>query len=696
MQKLRSYAPAALVASALLLSLAASGGIFYTGCLAPLALLGLCLVFRLFTPACTELPVLIFCVNCVLASLNRSSVGVQDSFHESFKLLLLISAFCAVRAVQQKNFISILLFSTAVLAAVGGLLAYGGLPLAEFVLTDGGVLRLQSFFKYANTAACFLGCGYYAALSLVEKAETPGRVRLITVGAGAVLLALYLTASKAVIPLFWVIGTVAWRKNGARLAFFIKQSFAVLPFAAVTLFLGTKGQTPLLLLPILAALAASLAVSTKTNGLRTLRTVWLSCAGIGVIGGLALLFVRPNVFATAFQRVSYSVDALPLLGKHVLFGCGAGAWRYLQYSVRSQAYDVGYLHNGPLEIAIENGLLLFGILTVGLIVCVTRALRQKNTELLPTVALLVIHSFFDIDLSFGCMMIVCGLCVGSLAAPTEEELPLRPSPLLKGGLFLLLSAGMLLPSFFGYRERTLTASFEEVYRSGSREQALSAAQDLESAFPRFAEPVYYEASIRRSMGTSDEEVTRLLERAAALAPYDTTKYEAYMVYAVNAENLDTLCEAYLRRAPRRRKTYDYIRDFLYYAEQNGVLSDEQLAAKQKHYHELYRAAYSITTPIIRLQNAGYNEFVSVTLIGETEYLPLRRVLEVYGFLVSYAPNEQRIEAERDGESLVMYIGQTKAVRDGKELALSHGVVDRDGVALMAVEDMERLLGIVFE
>ncbi len=692
MKQLRLYAPAVLVALALLLGLVASGGVFYEGCLVPLLLLALCLFFRPSTPMCIELPVLIVCVNCLLASLARSAVGMQDSFHETFKLLLLLSAFCAARAVKQKDFVCVLLFSTSVLTAVFGLLAYGGLlPLSEFVLSDGGVLRLQSFFKYSNTTACFLGCGYCAAAALLEKAEKTKYARLFAVGTGTVLLALYLTASKAAIPLFWVIGTIAWRKNDARLTFFIRQNFRILPFAALTLFWGTRGQSPLLYLPIFAAVllgAFAKSAPQKRRGLLTAHLIFTCTAAVGAI---AFLCIKPSLAATAVQRVNYSLDALPLLFKRPLFGCGAGAWRYLQYSVRSQAYNVGYLHNGPLELAIENGQILFWLLVGGLYVCAARAICEKDTELLPIVALLVLHSFFDIDLSFGCMMIVCGLCVGSLAIPTEEVVP--PARRFKVVMIFLLGAVMLLFSFLGFWEKTLTARFENVYRSGSREQALTAAQKLESAFPRFAEPVYYEASLLHSVGASDEEVTRLLEKATVLAPYDSSKYEAYMAYAVTAENLDALCEEYIRRAPKRRETYDYIRDFLYYAEQNGALPSERLTEKQKHYHELYRAAYGITASEIYLQNGQYTEFVFVTVVDGADYIPLRQTLEVYGWVLSYDPDEMRIDATKDGESLRLYIGQSKALRNGEPFTLAHGVVNRDGTALIEIEDFERLTDI---
>ena len=690
MTKIKRSTPPFLIAGALLLTLLQSGGIFYEGCIAACALLGLCVLLRL--NAVSRAECLLFpALTLVLLSLAFTQTGLENSFHETFKLILALSAFCAVRAAAHKDFLPLLLFSASVLTALAGLVAFGGIvSFPEFVLTDGSLFRLQSFFKYSNTAACFLGCGYYAAVSLIFSHTEKKYARPLTIGSSLILLALFLTVSKAVIPLFLLLGTLAYYKDDRRLTFFIRQNLFLLPLAAVLLLLRSTGHTIVLYLFALIGILGGGWMGERTQKRKLLWRIWLVCAGTAAVGVIALLICTPSLFTTALQRVHYSLDALPLVWKHPLLGHGAGSWRYLQYSVRSHAYDVGYLHNGPLELALENGQPLFLLLMGSCVWILLRAFRQKQTEYLPALALILIHSFFDIDLSFGCMMIVVGLYAGTLYAPVKNEAK-RSFWRVVGGLSLLLvSLTSLAFSYWGGKEVMLTERFEKAYLSGNREQASEAVEALEKAFPYHAEPVYYKASVRQSMGAPEEELTALLAKAAALAPYDTQKQEAYMVYALNEANLDALCADYLDRAPLRKETYKYIRDILYYAAENGFLSAEACTQKQKEYHEIYRKSHGITTPMVGLKAGRYTEFVSLTELDGVYYLPLRRTLELFGWQVSYKAEEKLITADREMENLKLYSGQKTAYHNEEPLLLAYAVVNQEGVALIAAKDLERL------
>lgn len=192
------------------------------------------------------------------------------------------------------------------------------------------------------------------------------------------------------------------------------------------------------------------------------------------------------------------------------------------------------------------------------------------------------------------------------------------------------------------------------------------------------------------MGAPEEELTALLAKAAALAPFDTQKEEAYMVYAVNKSNIDRLCTDYLHRAPLRPEAYEYIRDFLYYAAENRYLSEQACNEKQKHYHEIYRKAYGISTPVVELKAGRYTEYVSLTELDGVYYLPLRRALQSDDWQVSYYADEKLITAEKGAESLMLHIGQKEALCNGTPTPLSHTVANVEGTALIAVEDLERL------
>ena len=73
----------------------------------------------------------------------------------------------------------------------------------EFTFFDRYFLRMQSFTKYANVTAVVLGCGYFASLSPSDAYHG----KALTYASSSLLIAMYLTISKAAIPLFLIIGT---------------------------------------------------------------------------------------------------------------------------------------------------------------------------------------------------------------------------------------------------------------------------------------------------------------------------------------------------------------------------------------------------------------------------------------------------------------------------------------------------------
>ena len=694
------------LALALFMGLFMSGGLFYEGCvfmLAALVLGAFCNIVWGMPIKVSEAAVALVVLVLSLISQIYTKTDVQNSFHETLKLVLLIMAFFSAKGLKKAEMIHIILFGMAFTTAFFGLVAYCAKWVSgEYVLVE-NVLRLQSFFKYSNTTACFLACGYYSAISLIfsfrqSYLRKPIVYYWVKVASGIILLATYLTFSKAVLPMFLLVGTLFYWKDAEKLSLFIWQNLIILPFAGVILLVSCKMTGIVLFILIVTAFLLSGLAQVMEN-MDKLKCIWISCMIFAIFGVLLYIIFRPGILSTAFQRLSYSYDALTLIFKHPFFGFGAGSWRFLQYTVRSSAYEVGYLHNGWLELTIENGwilsLLLFGVT----VLYISTGIRRKSDSFCPALILLAAHAVFDIDLSFGVMTTFWGI----LLSAVSNEIDRNQSTEISGGRFFL-NGGIKLAAaligvgcvYYGSAELAFTKSFEKAYISGSHEQAYEIALRYEKTFPRYAVPPYWLASLLQEQGADEKDVRYYLEQAAMLSPYDTEKYERYMLFAVTKENLDSLCEAYIKRAPRRMETYDYIRNFLYYAMSEKVLSKEECREKQEYYYRVYCKNNCITTPILYIRGDSNTEFSTFTEVDETMYVPIRKVFETLGFTVVYDIKTKSIYIFDEDNSYRLYVGKTSAEYDERTYKLKRQIKNIDGTAMISIEDLEDLTDFVLK
>ena len=634
-----------------------------------------------------------------------SKTDVQNSFHETLKITVMVLAYLNVKNITCKNNIHILLFFAAFTTAAFGMVAYCAKWVAqEYVFAD-GILRLQSFFKYSNAAACFLGCGYFSAVSVLTGVGNTylknGAARyFVKVASGTVLLALYLTFSKAAIPMFLFVGTLLYFKNAEKITFFIAQNMIMLPCAGLILLLSAEFNGIVIFIIAATFLAVS-GIAESSKYVIVFRNTWLFVMLFGFVGCLIYAFFNPSILSTAFQRFGYSADALPLITKYPVFGFGAGSWRYLQYSVRSQAYDVGYLHNGWLELTVENGWLVFLLLFGVIVRIVFIGICHGKSEFVPGVLLITIHSFFDIDMSFGTIMLTLGMLVSCASDEVYESTNCVQRTSKKFAVFkhvvLFVSAAIgIVFVYFGLSEMSLTEKFEKAYESGNLQKAQEIALRYEKQFSDYAEPLYWIASIRQSMGAPDNEIESYLKRAVSLSPMDTEKYENYMLFAATKENIDDLCKEYIRRAPKRKETYEYVKQFLYYVMGEGLLSPKECQDKQVYYHNLYRTNNNITTPVLCIKNDIYTDFISLYVSNNIQYIPIRNVFEDLGFLVEYSEKNKQINLTDGSIALILNVGGKTADCNKKVVTLQFGVENIDGKAVISIDDFVSLTGFVFE
>lgn len=129
---------------------------------------------------------------------------------------------------------------------------------------------------------------------------------------------------------------------------------------------------------------------------------------VGVVAvGVVIFLINPDILnrylsislteSTFVGRILYWVDALPLLLKYP-FGMGYLGFNYIQNSIQTGYYNVRYVHNDFLQLALDVGI----IPTAVFIFAVVKGIFKKGTPFYKRLAVLSIcaHSFFDFDLQF--------------------------------------------------------------------------------------------------------------------------------------------------------------------------------------------------------------------------------------------------------------------------------------------------------
>ena len=337
--------------------------------------------------------VILICLNFVF-----SSGRFIETYAEIFRWLLLIFSAMCFSSVYKKHF-SLGIYSGITFSAVLGILAYfkiipaepfGSLQLAAEV---DGYFQLFSVFGYSNTAAVFFGTAVFLGLIFFEdKILPPMACILIAVNA----LAMYLTHSNFAIIclLFGLLGFYFFKNKKLKL------------FFAIIFLLFIAGITVVLLFP-------------------------------GAVG------------STVISRVIYVQDALTVLKP---FGIGFGEWAELKYSVQSAVYSTDYLHNGYLQLLLEGGFHVF-IAFIGFIFLLIKGLIRSDKPLIFALTLFILlHSFFDIDLTYGAVYILLGFAVSH---SVETSIPNKKFRYISFGLSVLtvLSAVYLL---FGFGQHIST------------------------------------------------------------------------------------------------------------------------------------------------------------------------------------------------------------------------------------------------
>lgn len=266
----------------------------------------------------------------------------------------------------------------------------------------------------------------------------------------------------------------------------------------------------------------------------------LPLLGIIAIAGIALAlwndgwvfarFLKMDSLSTVWGRLLYNKDGIRLLLQRPL-GVGYLGWFYLQRMIQTGVYNVRYVHNDWLQMALDYGLPA-ALALLGLVIW-----RLRKGVLCPMAAVCIaLHCLLDPDLEFQCLMFFW-----ILALTPCTEVPARPLrhplvPCLFAGIAMLLilprTAADISYHFGGNLASRLSPADTE-YATQQMLQASTLSQAAEqarvildrNAFVPVAWQILAEDALSRG---AYEEMATAQRQAVLLLKYDQTVYDEAM------------------------------------------------------------------------------------------------------------------------------------------------------------------------
>ena len=292
--------------------------------------------------------------------------GGREGLLRMLVFLLLLLALLQWDRERRETFLDGLPAAGAVMVLVSG--AGYWIPSVRPLLFSGG--RMAGPFQYANTFALFLLLG----LARIQRQQ--GRRRWL---AGGVLLA-GIAASGSRWTMILLAGWLAWMAARRKL----DRRWALL----------------------LTVCGLAVLIPAAAGG-----------------GWVFSRFIGENAFSTFWGRLLYWRDAASVLAERPL-GAGYLGWFYLQRAVQTGVYNVRFVHNEWIQMALDYGIPA-ALAAAGLVVC-----RLRRGCLSPETAVLIcLHSMADPDLQFYGMLLILALalspageCRAALSAPCGKRL----------------------------------------------------------------------------------------------------------------------------------------------------------------------------------------------------------------------------------------------------------------------------------
>ena len=347
--------------------------------------------------------------------------------------------------------------------------------------------RISGFFQYANTNALLFAVGIIILVYQLKEQKKPiySILQIIVLLAGV-----FWSGSRSVLLLLLIWGVwYAIRTAEFRKPFLIGSVMALLAGAAYTVMTGSTAN----------------------------------------IGRIFTLFTNSS---TLWGRLLYYRDAILLLGKK-FFGLGRLGYYYSQGTFQSGVYDIKYVHNDFLQVALDYGViaLVLVLLFVGWQILKGKQ-TQTDKELLVFIGLASLvdfHCQYLFVVMLACLFLDYGDCVKE-----KKEMTKKKRMVISGLLIVLLYIGIatgsnrygnydlsltMLPGYTPAEENRLSISM------GTEASCIWATELLEKNpynITAYAVRGAYYGSVLRV-----QECIRDLDQMLELAPYNIDNYQQY-------------------------------------------------------------------------------------------------------------------------------------------------------------------------
>jgi len=331
----------------------------------------LCLISFEFPIKRCLLPVFVLILFVFLNYLLGSGKYIE-TFSEAYRwFTLLFSGICF--STRFKKAFSLGIYFGITFSAFLGLLAYFRIipsvlfETVQLADTVDGSFQLFSVFGYSNTAAVFFGCAIFMGIIFFEEKALPAKFALLIIPN---LTALYFTHSAFALTCFLV----------GILAFYFSKS-------------------------------------KKTK-------LFFILLAVAFIAGFAVIALFPDIAgSTVISRVIYAQDAISALNP---LGIGFGQWSELKYSVQSAIYSTDFLHNGYLQLMLEGGIHILLTFLVFIVLLLRGIIRAQKPLVFGMTMFVLLHSFFDIDMTYGALYILLGFSVSYCPGEANQKKLFKP------------------------------------------------------------------------------------------------------------------------------------------------------------------------------------------------------------------------------------------------------------------------------
>ncbi len=519
----------------------------------------------------------------------------------SFKLLLGFQMFLLL--LLDKRFAGAFfagIWTGCLLVCLIGLFGYFGAEIVpDGVLVDGGVRRLQSLLQYANTTALLMLIGYLLTVYYRRMCKN-ARWKMMLYGLEMLFLtAAFLTFSKMVLALLLggVVAALFVVRDRQLLAGLLMTTLLAAAAALLCTLFIMCGLAPFAGLPLLGLLLLQLICSRMQwklgdSAMRGLR--WGLCLlyGLLFVGGMLYVILADTAVAASFRsslfsRLVYMRDACRAIAAHPLLGIGPGMWADQQGVYQSAFYQVPYIHNGILQFALDAGIpaMLLFLCAVGWYAArMIQKWRRKTCGAQDKICfcmvlLMVIHSLFDVDLSFPAVFAILSGCL-ALAPEKTTEKPFLVYSIVPGICSMLLgtfAVYLLLGQGFYF-------AGQKSYQTGNGGQAMEAFQTARIFRPNDADVLLMLAKANEQQQGAVSNTYARLAQAREKNPYDYFIVQGLYVTAYRMGDFNDMYRwawVWLDIQPLSSQAYEAAVIALQQLYQAGQATEEQLTQEKE-------------------------------------------------------------------------------------------------------------------